>query len=924
MPDNVTLWILAKDLASRVITSITGRLRGGLTAAAEKAGRALGRMAGILATAVLGSLVAATRAAAAFEQRMAEVGTLLSGESTKAVEGLSEQILALSKRLPKTADDLGSGLYQVLSAGIQDTGDAFRVLEVAAKAGVAGITDTNTSVTALTAVMNAYGLTAQDAERVTDVFFQTVKDGVITFPELAQNIGEVANSAALAGVSLESLGAAIATMTKRGVNAAETVTSLNRILLSIVSPQQDAADAARQLGVDWSVTHLRAVGLVGIMQELQEATGGNVEVLNQIVPDIRSFRAAAVLAGTGAADFRTEMERMRGSTGTTEEAFNKMRGTAANLWQLWKNKLNVVLIEAGSKLLPSLKQALEEAGNPLDTLRRLVQENQQGLAAFGEALGHLGTFIANAIGWIGRLTVRLGALAEAWNQIIDPSRKFADPMIDAIRRVDLQGEQGIKTLSILQATIEKRRRELSTQITAAEQAVDEAARTISQGREQDDQRRLQELSKLQSGLDELTAEYEGLGRALQVARQRFLENNAAMAQAANLARQTREDLNAPAGGTARVDPLAHLQAQADAALARLRLAERNAILAPAEQQAAAEQKLLDVKARTRQELIAIAAAMEQTTAPAVQLTAALDGIAKAVAAIDQPAQSLEQRLTTILGPAHVQGVAALEHGLRAMADAEREVLLARNPDDQAAAERRLKQEREGLRAQLVTLASALLVLRDAGTDVADVLAEIDRLLGNLGAAAQSTADQFHAAWSEAIGDIASRFAHDFGDAVAGAFKAAVDGSKSMGEAFKEGMLGALASVARGFGEFFIAQAVASVASIFGPVPNPGGAAAAAKWTAAAAAMFAIAGTLEGIASGGGGTSGGGGGGTSTFAGNQQLQGQAKGDAYIVLEGSDLLDMGDPRNEQRLVEAFEQLSGRRVHIRRRQSTRNLGG
>jgi hypothetical protein len=62
--------------------------------------------------------------------------------------------------------------------------------------------------------MNAYGLQAKDSTHISNVLFQVVKDGKITYQELAENIGKIAPIARVAGVSMEDMGAIIAALVK--------------------------------------------------------------------------------------------------------------------------------------------------------------------------------------------------------------------------------------------------------------------------------------------------------------------------------------------------------------------------------------------------------------------------------------------------------------------------------------------------------------------------------------------------------------------------------------------------------------------------------------------------------------------------------------------------------------------------------------
>ena len=300
----------------------------------------------------------AIKTATQFETRMAEVSTLIQGESTDAMNDFEDAILNMTTAIPKSADDLGAGLYQVLSAGVTDSAEAMQVLEVAAKAATAGITDTNTSVDAITTVLNAYNLAASEASLVSDVFFTTIREGKTTFPALSSAIGKVANSSALAGVSFEELGASFATLTKAGISTDETATALNRLFLSMANPTKQIAEATKAMGIEFSAASLRAKGFKGFMQELVVALSQNEDAIFSLGLDMRAFKALAVLGGTGAEEFAEQIDNMADAEGAAKEAFEKMNETMENQWQILKNNLNKAFIEFGETTLPAVNKVL--------------------------------------------------------------------------------------------------------------------------------------------------------------------------------------------------------------------------------------------------------------------------------------------------------------------------------------------------------------------------------------------------------------------------------------------------------------------------------------------------------------------------------------------------------------------------------------
>ena len=327
----------------------------GSTATAGKASAGLTRMLKRLVLAFGGLLILRkiVSAMTRFETRMAEISTIAGG-GAKQVDELRVAIGAMTRDIPHSAEELGAGAYQILSAGISDTADILDVLEASSKAAVAGLASTEQAVNAITTVINAFGLEASEAGRVADVLFKTVELGKLKFTDLAANLGNAATSAALAGVSMEELTAGIAVLTQRGIFAAEATTSLNRLFLTLVQQTDEQRRAFKELGVEFSTTTVAERGFAGLMEELNKLTGGQIDSLAELFPNIRAARAAFVLAGEGVEDYRIALEKTIDSQGAAEIAFQKMNRTAVNQAKILRNNLTIAFQEIGTSVLPGL------------------------------------------------------------------------------------------------------------------------------------------------------------------------------------------------------------------------------------------------------------------------------------------------------------------------------------------------------------------------------------------------------------------------------------------------------------------------------------------------------------------------------------------------------------------------------------------
>ena len=231
----IAIAITANDQASSVINNTASSAQSAADkmkqtgTQARNAGIAM-TGAGVLGLAASNNLSTGARTV---EQSYAAVNTML-GAGEDAYDDYHKEVQRLITELPIAGGETEAlaGLYQVLSAGIESGADATAVLESAMKASVAGMTSTEVAVDALTSVINAYGLTGEDATAVSDVLFTAVQRGKLTFESLNAAIGPVVAIAAQVGVGLEQVAASMAPLTKAGLQSDVAGTALKAATMS--------------------------------------------------------------------------------------------------------------------------------------------------------------------------------------------------------------------------------------------------------------------------------------------------------------------------------------------------------------------------------------------------------------------------------------------------------------------------------------------------------------------------------------------------------------------------------------------------------------------------------------------------------------------------------------------------------------------
>ena len=340
------------------------RSKSGLAGLGAAAGPAAAAIAAIGAGAAVRELNASVDASLAFGKAMGKVQSLIPGNVDRAAQYRGE-LQRLSVQLGRTSEDVSAGLYDVLST-FGDTTDTVKLLEIAVKAGAAGAATTKDGIALIGAVTKAYGDTsAEAAQKVSDLGFQTVNLGKVELPELAASMGRVTPLASTLGVKLEELFAVMASATGVTGSGAEVSTQFASVLRAMIDRSPEMAKAFSSLikkgtfgkGVKTMQQAIGAKGLQGTLNALVGTTDGTAESIQKLFGRAEAMTLALHLTGKGAADFNDKQKAMKQVAGATQQAFDaQTTGFAAQGHAIDKAKAKweAMRQDLGDKLTPAL------------------------------------------------------------------------------------------------------------------------------------------------------------------------------------------------------------------------------------------------------------------------------------------------------------------------------------------------------------------------------------------------------------------------------------------------------------------------------------------------------------------------------------------------------------------------------------------
>ncbi len=387
-----------------------------LETARRQAGNITRSLVGMAAAYVsIHSAVRLAGRAAGFETSLARI-TGLVGIARNEVAAMGRAVLALGPEVGRGPGELAEALFFVTSAGARGA-QALDVLKQSARAAAAGLGDTATVADAVTSAINAYGAGARSAGDATGVLVAAVREGKADAASFAPVLGRVLSVAAELGVELHEVAAAIAFLTRQGLNADEAATSLRATLAAMLNPSRDGVRALEEAGL--SAEELREVlaerGLIDALDLLKDAFGDNEQALTRVFPNIRALTGVLSIVGANADTARAVFRALaRAGIDVLDEAFGAVAETAEFRFAVALADIEAQAIRLGSQALPAAASALKALADNFDLVIAAVAafagfKLTVLLAGAASATLKLATVMRGAAGAVAALNVAMRA-----------------------------------------------------------------------------------------------------------------------------------------------------------------------------------------------------------------------------------------------------------------------------------------------------------------------------------------------------------------------------------------------------------------------------------------------------------------------------------------------------------------------------------
>jgi TP901 family phage tail tape measure protein len=292
------------------------------------------------AQAVVGAVGDSIGAAAELEMGLQTVQTVAK-VSAEDLEALGESVQRLSVKTGKPTQELTDAMYQLVSAGVAAS-DVMRVLEDSTTLATGALSTSEEAVDLITSSLNAWHLEASDSTRVMDVWAKTVANGKTNAGQLAASIAQIAPIASTAGVSIEEIAAATATMTAQGTQTSIAMTGLAATLQAFLKTNRFMLKEQKALNGETFESILANEGLAAAIAKLNEVTGGDTFRLTKALGSVEAYKVVAQTTGKAQGMMNRNLSAMDEAASTGGVAVGMM-GERMDTYAAQQERMNAAI-----------------------------------------------------------------------------------------------------------------------------------------------------------------------------------------------------------------------------------------------------------------------------------------------------------------------------------------------------------------------------------------------------------------------------------------------------------------------------------------------------------------------------------------------------------------------------------------------------
>ncbi|MBR1382789.1 MAG: phage tail tape measure protein [Ruminococcus sp.] len=320
-----------------------------------------------------------------FEEQMSTVAAI-SGAAGDEFDQLKAKAKEMGETTEFSATQSAEAMEYMAMAG-WDTTDILDGLAGVMDLASASGEDLATVSDIVTDAMTAFGMTAEESTRFSDVLAKTASSANTNVAMMGETFKNVAPLAGAMGYSIEDMSVAIGLMANSGIKGQKSGTALKNIITNLADPTDEVAAAMTELGVSLTNAAGETRPFEEVVDQLRSAFDGLTESEKaQYASTIAGKQGMAGLlavVNSSEADYRALSEEINNASGAAAKMAEVKLDNLSGDIKLLKSSLEGTALSIYESLAPGLRELVGDTNNVVTALK------EHGLAGALEEAGML-------------------------------------------------------------------------------------------------------------------------------------------------------------------------------------------------------------------------------------------------------------------------------------------------------------------------------------------------------------------------------------------------------------------------------------------------------------------------------------------------------------------------------------------------------
>jgi|GEM_PF-5657949 len=330
-----------------------------------------------------------------FKTQFRELETLNLDKTNEQLDMLKNNVLASAFEAGKGTKQMTQAYYDIQSITGKYGNEIQTITERVSKFSTATQSDFNKQIESASTIIDVYGSKVSDLDSILASTAKTIQVGKVNFADFARVQVDYLGKAKAAGQNIDSANKLFAVFSKRTKSAEEAATLTKGALQDLT--KKSTIKSLEKIGISLFDKKGGVKQISQVVQELDARLSklrGNDQAISKIVNSFQGnegLKALIAETATNGNELVRVFEQFDKTEFNIDKAFANAKKDVSVLSEMIGNKVNVLMIQLGERILPTVLKVLQKIDNKMP---QITYHIDRWIIGFEKTASQIGSVVA--------------------------------------------------------------------------------------------------------------------------------------------------------------------------------------------------------------------------------------------------------------------------------------------------------------------------------------------------------------------------------------------------------------------------------------------------------------------------------------------------------------------------------------------------